>query len=135
MTYSRMLDTNTVSKAGRGAHPLVDRRLARYSPGELCISAITEGEILYGIAKNPDAVRIARMMHEMLAKVAVLPWTRETAALYGRLRAQMRHLGLALTPLDMLIAAHALESGAILVTSDRAFRNVPGLRVEDWTAA
>jgi len=42
--------------------------------------------------------------------------------------------GLALQPLDMLIAAHALEAGAVLVSADRAFRFVPGLTVEDWTA-
>ena len=33
----------------------------------------------------------------------------------------------------MMIAAHALDAGAILVTSDKAFRQVPGLLVEDWT--
>jgi tRNA(fMet)-specific endonuclease VapC len=39
-----------------------------------------------------------------------------------------------LAPLDMLIAAHALEAGATLVTNDRAFRHVPGLETADWTA-
>ena len=33
----------------------------------------------------------------------------------------------------MLIAAHALAAGEVLVTSDRAFAQVEGLVVEDWT--
>jgi predicted nucleic acid-binding protein len=34
-----------------------------------------------------------------------------------------------------MIAAHAAEHNAILLSNDRAFGAVPGLRVEDWTAA
>jgi tRNA(fMet)-specific endonuclease VapC len=34
-----------------------------------------------------------------------------------------------------MIAAHAVEAGAVLIASDRAFRFVAGLEVEDWTLA
>jgi tRNA(fMet)-specific endonuclease VapC len=35
--------------------------------------------------------------------------------------------------LDMMIAAHALALGAILVTNDRAFSRIRKLKIEDWT--
>ncbi|MEQ1952839.1 type II toxin-antitoxin system VapC family toxin [Mesorhizobium sp. CN2-181] len=132
MTYRFMLDTNTVSMAARGESARIDERLAGYGLGELCISVITEGEVLFGIAKSPGATRVARMMAAMLSRLTILSWTRETAAEYGRLRAEMRLHGRALSPLDMLIAAHALSLGSTLITSDRAFRHVPGLQVDDW---
>lgn len=80
----------------------------------------------------PEARRLASVTRDFLAEVAVLPWTEESAIRYGRLRAEMERSGKSLGALDMLIAAHALEIGATLVTSDRAFRFVPGLTMENW---
>jgi tRNA(fMet)-specific endonuclease VapC len=38
-----------------------------------------------------------------------------------------------LSPLDLLIASHALAAEAVLITSDKAFSRIPGLTVQDWT--
>jgi tRNA(fMet)-specific endonuclease VapC len=35
--------------------------------------------------------------------------------------------------LDMMIGAHALALGSILVSHDRAFTRIKKLKVEDWT--
>jgi tRNA(fMet)-specific endonuclease VapC len=37
--------------------------------------------------------------------------------------------------LDMMIAAHALALGAVLVSHDKAFLRIQKLKVEDWTVA
>jgi len=37
--------------------------------------------------------------------------------------------------LDMMIGAHALAVGAVLVTNDRAFTRIKNLKVADWTRA
>lgn len=128
-----MLDTNSVSHLVR-KHPAVARRLVESAPSSLCISAVTEGELLFGLAKRPDATRLHLVVREFLKRVDVLPWDRESAARYGLLRAELTRHGHGLAPLDLLIAAHALAIGAVLVTSDRAFAGIPGLAVEDWTA-
>jgi len=41
--------------------------------------------------------------------------------------------GRRLDDIDLMIAAHALSTKAVLVTNDQAFRWVPGLDLEDWT--
>lgn len=127
-----LLDTNTVSHLIK-AHPQVTQRLLAVPISSLCISVITEGELRFGLAKRPEAKRLHQAVHELLIRVDVLPWDRETAQTYGSVRAQLEQQGKTLASLDLLIAAHALHTEAILVTSDRAFRQLPGLRVEDWT--
>lgn len=130
-----MLDTNAVSASMHGKSAALDRRVSSHAKSELCISAVSYGETLYGLAYRPRAKYLALAAAKIFDLVQILPWTTETAARYGSLRAEMRQIGKALELLDMLIAAHALEAGAVLVSSDTAFRYVPGLTVEDWTAA
>jgi len=128
-----MLDTNTVSHLLKG-YPAVARRVVAAPMPSLCISAITEGELLFGLAKRPEAKRLHTAVRELLRRVDVLPWDSATAERYGPVRADMERRGKTLAPLDLLIATHALRTGAVLVTNDRAFGNVAGLQVEDWAA-
>jgi tRNA(fMet)-specific endonuclease VapC len=99
----------------------------------LYVSAITEGELFFGLAKRPDARRLHAIVGEFLKRVEVLPWDSTVTRQYGIVRADMERNGRALAPPDLLIAAHALAVGAILVSSDKAFGLVPNLSFEDWS--
>lgn len=129
-----LFDTNAISAAIHRRSVPFDARLVKEGTKGVRVSAISYGEIRFGIEAKPQANRLARNAADFFREVRILPWTETTSEVYGRLRAEMRRLGKALQPLDMLIAAHALEAGATLVSNDRAFRQVPGLTVEDWTA-
>ena len=126
-----MLDTNTVSQLLK-AHPSVARRVAAAPMASLCISVITECELLSGLAKRPDAKRLHIAVRQFLLRVDALQCDSPIAEWYGSLRAEMARKGKTLAPLDLLIAAHALGVGAVLVTSDRAFKQVSSLKLEDW---
>lgn len=128
-----MLDTNTVSHLVK-EHPSVARRVVATPITSLCISVITEGELLFGLAKRPDAKQLHIVVGELLRRLDVLPWDSAVAERYGTLRANMERQGKILSPLDLLIATHALAVGAVLVTNDRAFDQVVGLSIENWTA-
>ena len=130
-----LLDTNTISYAASGRSPAVLRRLTAHQPVQILVSCISCAEIWYGLRRRPDATRLEQATSALLAEVDAVPWTTDTAVIYADLRAAMERQGKSLAPLDLLIAAHAVEAGATLVSSDRAFRHVPGLKVEDWTAA
>lgn len=127
-----MLDTNTVSHLIK-AHPTVAQHVIALPMGSISISAITEGELLFGLAKRPEAKRLHLLVREFLRRVDVLPWQSDIAECYGKLRADLEQQGKILAPLDLLIAAHALGTGAVLVTNDHAFDQVTDLVLEDWT--
>ena len=128
----RMLDSNTLSYLFR-AHPAVSRRVASAEISTLCISSMVEAELRYGIARRPRATQMRHGMEQLLTRLDVLSWTSATAKRFGKLRAELEGMGRPLSLFDTLIAAHALEADAVLVTSDRSFGRVPGLKVEDWT--
>lgn len=127
-----MLDTNTFSSIMSGRNQGVRSRFGKTAIRDICVSAVTRGEIEYGLAKRPEATRLARDAAALFEQIDAMPWTADTGVIYGKLRALLQRGGEYLGALDMLIAAHALSVGATLVTSDRAFRFVPDLRVEDW---
>lgn len=127
-----MLDTNMVGHL-INQHSAVVRRVLDVSMAALCISAVTKGELVYGLEKRPEAIRLHRAIAEFLRRVDVLPWDRHAAARYGGLRAAIQRNGKTLASLDLLIAAHSLQAAAVLVTNDKAFAHVPGLGIEDWT--
>lgn len=128
-----MLDTNMVSYLLKGDKNVAGN-LVSHPMSSLCISSLTEGELMYGVAKRPEATRLRRVVSEFLRRVEVLPWGSGEAQRYGIVRANLEAQGKVLSPIDLLIAVHALEQETILVTHDHAFEWVTGLVLEDWTA-
>ncbi len=127
-----MLDTHAASEAMRG-HPAVDARLQALPPGQWCISAVTCSEIRYGAARRPEAVRLHRIVEEFLRIAAILPWDAQAANRHGALRADLKARGSPIGDFDGMIAAHALATGAVVVTDNtRHFARVPGLLFENW---
>jgi tRNA(fMet)-specific endonuclease VapC len=105
--------------------PALRQRAERCAPGEIVTSAIVFAEVARGTDwSNEEA---AGLVNEFFEAVAVLPFDRPAALFYGELPF-IRHR------FDRLIAAHALALDLTLVTGDaRDFRDIPNLRVEDWT--
>ena len=124
-----LLDTNTIGYMVNGrsqAARLAMREHIEHSI--LAISTISEAEVLYGLAKKPEAIRLRNTVETLFAVLKILPWDSNAAQAYGRLRAQLSTEGKSLSHMDMLIAAHALATNAILVTGDKAFQHVQALR-------
>lgn len=134
-----LVDTDILSLYQRGDAPVCQRVLS-HNASELSVSVITVEEQLSGWytllrrAKGRD--RLAHVYDNLprnvrtLAALQILSFTRPAIDRYEELKS----LKLGVRANDLRIAAIALENGAVLVTRNvRDFRQIPGLKQEDWT--
>jgi tRNA(fMet)-specific endonuclease VapC len=134
MTPLYMLDTNMLSYIAHGRSKAARARLLEgRNEADVCVSAITQAEVRYGLAKRPEATMLRTLLEDLLRRIDVAPFDDSAALRYGTMRAKQEAVGKTLGPLDMLIAAHAVALRAVLVTNGNVFRNVPDLAgIENW---
>jgi len=127
-----LLDTNLVSYAAAD-NPRIHTKLAALArSGHICISALTEAELRYGMEKTPPSREKQLAIEGYLAKFHVLPWSADAAKAYAKLRVANEKGGQTISLIDLLIAAHAVAEGAILLTNDARLAEIKGAEVERW---
>jgi len=130
-----MLDTDIASYAIKGNAPKVDAHLRNLDVRQVCISAVTRGELRFGVKLLPGANRLSAEVERFLSGVHTLPWDEAAADQFADVRADLQRNGTPIGSMDTMIAAHAKATGAILVTNNvKHFRLVKGLSVENWAA-
>ena len=118
MSLLHLLDTDTASYLIKGRTPQVEERLAAIPPSMICISVVTQAELLYGLKALPPAHRLHAGVRQFLKIVRILPWDSAAAEFYADIRYQLVTKGQTIGEMDMMIAAHALAAGAVLVTNN-----------------
>lgn len=126
-----LLDTNIVSDVMRNPDGAAERALRKNADAEIGISLIVKGEILFGLIRNANA-KGRKRFEALLEAIEVWPMQEGVGDVYGQVRATMERSGVKMGPNDMWIAAHSLSLDAVLVTNDRRFHSVPGLKLDNW---
>ena len=130
MSLRYMLDTNICIAVLRQAPPALLGRFSRHA-AQICISTVTLAELHYGAENSKRRAENLDGIEQLTARLAVLDFDRAAAAEYGRVRVALKRKPIG--ALDMMIAAHAICRGLMVVTNNRAeFSRVPGLQAEDW---
>ena len=121
-----LLDTNAYSALLRG-HDEVAHRVRRAE--QVVFSSVVAGELLLGIRLG---ARLKKNMAELDAfldspYVSLVPVTLTTADRFARIAAALRAKGRPIPTNDIWIAAHAMETGAELLSFDDHFESIDGL--------
>lgn len=120
-----LLDTNAYTALFRG-HEGIAARVRRAE--QVLVSAVVAGELLFGFRNGSRYEANREELEDFLASpyVALLPVTLVTSDRFGRIAASLRRKGWPLPTNDIWIAAHAMESGAELLSFDGHFDQVDG---------
>lgn len=129
-----MLDTNIVIYVIK-RRPVELRDVFNRHAGQMCISSITQAELIHGVEKSEQPQRNLRNVEDFVSRVEVLDYGSKAATHYGQIRADLGRKGLIIGINDLHIAGHARCEGLILVTHNvREFERVDGLRIENWVS-
>jgi tRNA(fMet)-specific endonuclease VapC len=125
-----ILDTGVIIGIKRGKLAPAD---VYGSSDDVAVAAVTIAELVYGAMLVPDESRREgwkRHAASVAKSLRVLPYTVDTAVRHGELLAASRAAGMTRGALDLVIAAHAAESGRMVVTRDGSarFDELPGVR-------
>jgi tRNA(fMet)-specific endonuclease VapC len=121
-----LLDSNIIIALTMNRIESVVRRAAECNEGDMVTSAIAIAEVAFGSHRgDPPAVE---QLHAFVEEVPILDFDYKAALAYATLPFRRASY-------DRLIAAHAISHDLIVVTdNERHFADVPGLKVENWTA-
>jgi tRNA(fMet)-specific endonuclease VapC len=128
-----LLDTNTCIYLIKKRPAHMADHFKRLRIGDVGISAVTLSELAYGVANSLHLEQNELALQEFIAPLEIAAYPPEAAMTYGHLRADLKKKGKLMGPLDMLIAAHALYLGIVLVTNNVSeFSRVKHLLIENW---
>ena len=134
MEHRFLLDTNILSDLVRTPQGKVTERITNEGEESVCTSIVVASELRFGAAKSGSS-KLANQVDAILAVLAILPLDEPSDRMYAQLRVSLEQSGTPIGPNDMLIAAHALAHGLVVVTANtKEFSLVPELQVENWLA-
>jgi len=124
-----ILDTNALSAAAE-REPQALEVVARAE--RLAIPVIVVGEYRLGIAQSRHRASYENWLREWIAAVSVLDIDEETTHSYAAIGLELKRKGKPIPANDLWIAALCRQYSLPLLSRDRHFDLVSGLRRIDW---
>lgn len=129
-----MLDTNIISYVIKGRSHSAQTEMDERDPGAIRVSVISEAELWFGLLDLPQNHVLHMRVHSFLRVFKPLAWDGDAPRIYATTKRRLERAGSPLEDLDLMIAAHAISIGAVLVTNNvRHFERIgPDLHLENW---
>jgi tRNA(fMet)-specific endonuclease VapC len=124
-----ILDTNALSAMADGdsdLEPYLNRA------DDLAIPAIVLGEYKYGVRQSRHRARYERWLSILILGSRILDVDKDTADRYAEVRDELKRKGQSIPGNDLWIAALVRQHTLPLLSRDRHFDVVPGLKRIGW---
>jgi len=124
-----ILDTNGLSAVAEG-EPALEPILRKAT--QVAIPVIVLGEYRYGIALSRERNRYEQWLSEYLPRFRILDVDERTTISYAAVRGELKKAGISIPSNDVWIAALCRQHSLPILSRDRHFDSVPGLRRLHW---
>lgn len=125
-----LLDTNAYSKYLSGDEEILNM-LGRADI--IYMSIFVLGELYAGFKGGKKEAWNKDILTKFLGKptVRILNATSETSEIFGGIKHSLKISGNPIPINDVWLASHAIETGSVLITYDKHFKKISGLRMWD----
>lgn len=124
-----ILDTNGLSAVAEG-DPALEPLLRKAT--QVAIPVIVLGEYRYGISQSRERNRYEQWLSEYLPKFRILDIDERTTISYSAVRMELKRAGTPIPSNDLWIAALCRQHSLPIVSRDRHFDAVPGIKRLQW---
>jgi tRNA(fMet)-specific endonuclease VapC len=127
-----LLDTDTIIYSLKG-NETVKQHLRLHIEDPMKMSIITLMELYYGAHKSVKVTSNLAKVKRLEVEFEILPTGKESAEVFGMLKATLEKSGLRLDDFDLIIASCAMVHNLTLVTNNLAhFKRIEGLKLTNW---
>lgn len=124
-----ILDTNGLSAVAEG-DPALEPVLRKAA--QVAVPVIVLGEYRYGISQSRDRSRYEQWLSKYLPTFRILDIDEQTTISYAAVRMELKKAGTPIPSNDVWIAALCRQHSLPIVSRDRHFDVVPGLKRLQW---
>ena len=123
-----LLDTSGYSNLLKG-DKIVQNEIEEAST--IYLSVVVIGELLAAFKNGVHEIKNKQLLEKFSVKppVSIIPVTSETADIYAQVAHRLKKQGTPIPINDIWIAAHTIETGSKLITFDKHFSKIPGIRI------
>lgn len=127
-----LIDTNTMIYSIKNIAKVNDKFKENLGSPK-SISIITYAELYYGAKKSAFPEKNMAIVRNTAELFPIIEINRPVIETFSDIKVYLSKNGLIVPDFDILIGATAFTMNYTLVTNDSHFKNIPGLKIENWT--
>jgi len=125
-----ILDTDTISYYLRGDENV--RKKFQSNRYELASTSVNYSELIFGLKKR-DNKNLLPKVELMFDNIKVYNFDKNSARIFGILKALLSNKGTIIADMDLMIASIAMANDEVLISNNlKHFGKVEGLVVKSW---
>jgi predicted nucleic acid-binding protein len=126
------LDTTIIIDFLNAKEEIVNKVISLLENNKISVSPITLCEIYKGIFLYGNIKEELNVFSQFLEHIDILLFSKEVSKTFGEEYSRLKKEGIMIPEFDLIIASFVKSNNLTLITKDKHFNRIRGLKVEIW---